>query len=82
MYKINPSAPCFHREFISFKTALSVLEYELHGDISSIADMEYLWNKVMETGSIYLGETSSGHLFIVVSHTSSGTKYIPEFRNA
>lgn len=82
MYRIDPALGCFNREFVSFQTALRVLENELHGDVSSYDDMEWLWNRVMENGKVYLGETTSGHLFIVVTHCSNGTWYVPEFRNS
>ena len=78
MYRIDPALPCFNREFVSFRTALRVLENELHGDISAPYEVEHLWSQTMDSGSIYLGETTSGHLRIVVNHTSSGTCYVPE----
>ena len=75
MYKIDSRLSPFRTRFNSFGTALASLEILTHGDVSNTATVEHLFGEITEKGSIYMGETSEGHLHLVMTHAVHGTSY-------
>jgi len=68
----------------SFKAALRAAEIEMYGEpCSDIDEVEFLWNKISEVGSIYVGDTNSSTsvgapIYIHQNLTSSGLNYTIE----
>ncbi|MCP4479063.1 MAG: hypothetical protein GY818_13340 [Planctomycetaceae bacterium] len=77
MYSIDTTAPYLHHNYNSFVTALLTVEDNLHGDRSNSIEVDLLWEKICDTGEIFVADTKSGPLFITRIHTKHGTTYTP-----
>lgn len=84
MFNINPDLPLWNRDFTSFTTCLLVIERELYKDTDNTPscprDSRFLWEGIRESGSIYMGETQLGPLYIGRCDVPSGTSYYTFFK--
>lgn len=70
--------PIWCRQFTSFVEALNLIETMSTGK-PSVHGLQFLWNTIMESGSLYIGPTNEGHLYLTAIHTMNGTTYCAAF---
>ncbi len=75
---IDINNPVWCRQFTSFVDALNIIE-TLSAGKPTVHGLMMLWNSIIETGSLYLGPTNEGHLYLVCVHTMNGTTYCASF---
>ena len=84
MFFIDANLPIWNRDFTSFTTCLLVIERELYkgtdNNVSCPSDSRHLWTQIVDAGSIFLGETQCGPLYIGRCDTPSGTTYYTFFK--
>ena len=76
MNNLSPDLPLWNRVFTSFETALYVTELALYGEKETTgAEIRHLFNQIVDAGSIYMGHTNLGGLYLCRVDLPSGTTY-------